>query len=88
MGRSTNQERQITIIVLWIAATRGGKTVKDHIVLTSMRNFHLVNSFLCLEAIYDKKKSLFDWKQALNITLGLKTQRKRVLSIRAYAGYF
>lgn len=35
-----------------------------------------------------KKKSLFDWKQALNITLGLKTQRKRVLSIRAYAGYF
>ncbi|CAH0217337.1 SDR family NAD(P)-dependent oxidoreductase [Peribacillus simplex] len=55
-GRSTNKERQIANIVLWIAATRGGKTVKKHIVLTSMRNFHLVNSFLCLEAIYDKKK--------------------------------
>ena len=88
MGRSTNQERQIANIVLWIAATRGGKTVKDHIVLTSMRNFHLVNSFLCLEAIYDKKKSLFDWKQALHSILGLMTQRKRVLCIRAYGGYF
>lgn len=73
MGRSTNQERQIANIVLWIAATRGGKIVKEHIVLTRMGNFHLVNflqSFLCLAAIYDKKKSLFDWKQALNIILG------------------
>jgi hypothetical protein len=42
-GRSTNQEKQIVNIVLWIAATRAGKTVKEHIVLTWMRKFHLVN---------------------------------------------
>ncbi|MGE7907756.1 hypothetical protein ACQKNS_25700 [Peribacillus sp. NPDC094092] len=33
---SANQERQIASIVLWIAATSGGKTVKEHIVLTRM----------------------------------------------------
>ncbi|MCK1986182.1 MULTISPECIES: hypothetical protein [Peribacillus] len=49
-GRSTNQERQIANIVLWIAAARAGKTVKDLV------KFPAFISALRIASIYGQKK--------------------------------